>query len=79
LAQNGIAATAGIGMGELWVSYDICLLKPVLNIGNEIPMDHFILFVTVSTSAYLTGSLSSLPSVGNYSAIGGVIGTSIRF
>lgn len=76
LAQNGIAATAGTGMGELWVSYDICLLKPVLNIGNEIPMDHFILPITISSSAYLTGALSSLPSVGNYSGIGGVIGTS---
>ena len=68
VATGGMQATS-VNIGELWVSYDITLLKPILQAGGAVSQDiqlaHYTITGTVSTSAYFgTGSKANQDNIG---------------
>jgi hypothetical protein len=72
VAINGCPGTAGAVLGELWVTYDIALYKPILNFGSGTFMDHFQLPTTVSTSHYL-GADTTTTYQPTFGTIGGTV------
>jgi putative flippase GtrA len=52
IATQGLSASAGQVLGELWVSYEVCLYKPILS-PSSTANAHFELPTTVSASHYL--------------------------
>lgn len=49
IATTGMQGTS-VNIGELWVTYDICLIKPKLN-PNLVESDHYLLTAPTSTSS----------------------------
>lgn len=68
VASAGMQGTS-VNIGELWVSYDITLLKPKVN-GSSDVADHFPLGAGISTSAYWG---SSIPDASDDSDLGCVL------
>jgi len=59
IATQGLSASAGQVLGELWVSYEVCLMKPILSPSSN-SVAHFELPTTVSTSHYLGADTSTI-------------------
>lgn len=72
IAINGCPGTAGAVLGELWVTYDIALYKPILNFGQGTFIDHFQLPTTVSSSHYLAADTTTTSSP-TYGTLGGTV------
>jgi len=69
IATVGLPTSSG-NIGELWVSYEIALFKPILNDTAGALFDHFDLGTSVSTSAYLgtNATASSTSTLGGSTA-----------
>jgi hypothetical protein len=79
LAIVGSPTAVSTGLGELWVSYDIILLKPVLTeglVGSTILMDHFQLGNALSTTHYLSQDTTTTNKPTTASTMGGTTKTS---
>lgn len=68
IASTGLQGTS-VNIGELWVSYDITLLKPKINASSDVG-DHYSLGAGITTSAYFG---SSLPAASSSSDLGSVL------
>lgn len=71
IATVGLQASAGTGIGEIWVHYEVVLYKPVLIIENAVDIDWFVF--TGATIGSKFGS-SNVPNSGN--TLGGSIPSS---
>lgn len=77
IATQGLSATAGQVIGELWVTYEVALFKP--NLINVIPnsgiilVDHFDLSTAVSASNYLGPDTTTTVNAATGSSLGGTI------
>lgn len=69
IATTGMQGTS-VNIGELWVTYDICLIKPKLNT-NIVESDHYLLTAPSSTSSqYFAGATLSTGSSGFTTIVG---------